>query len=248
MSFADLGHVWSLQENVLLGIRAPGGTVLEVPRPDDPSHVRTRAQTPGPAPLCRFLTHPRSLHAQRAPDGSVQPRYEIHMRTAEGVIEAILMEATTDATPGGSADMDADDDDGAREGDVGGDYQAPQLSQPAASPERARHAHAHADEEEEEDDDDDGNSSPKQVLSTPFLLDGAGAAGASDVVLPSTGPLSPQFHTLTSLRGSPVRGAMSPNDVSRARYAAAAVTVVAVRRHARGLVAHPWPLHGARVL
>jgi hypothetical protein len=40
VSFADLGKVWSLRENVLVGIRAPGGTVLEVPRPDDPSNVQ----------------------------------------------------------------------------------------------------------------------------------------------------------------------------------------------------------------
>jgi len=27
--------VWPLRQNILIGIRSPGGTVLEVPRPED---------------------------------------------------------------------------------------------------------------------------------------------------------------------------------------------------------------------
>ncbi len=58
VSHGDIRQIESLRHDTLLAVKAPFGTRLEVPRPDDAVEVRGRA--PGPRARCR-----RRLTARR---------------------------------------------------------------------------------------------------------------------------------------------------------------------------------------
>jgi len=193
-----------LRQNILIGIRSPGGTVLEVPRPED------LVEVPAVQEACFELTETNAHGATiahrpsgQAPDGSRQLRYELHLRTAEGEIDATLLEATADAraaNTGASASAS---------GSVGASAAAAGSASDAASPPLAYDPAAQmvmADEDPNDmaDEFNAAGSAANAIRAGPFMLDGSQSPSLSMMA----GSYSPQF------QGQP----MSPSELPRARY------------------------------